>query len=429
LNILIIGSGGREHALVWKLAQSNSTGRIYCAPGNAGISELAECLDVKADNLTGLLEIVRIKKIDCTIVGPEVPLSSGIVDLFEQHHYPIFGPTQKAAEIESSKVFAKQIMSKYHIPTARFQVFEEYQEALSYLKTQSFPLVIKADGLASGKGVLIAGNRPEAEQALAQIMKEYRFGEAGRRVIIEEFLSGEEVSMLVFSDGKHVLPMIPSQDHKKIGDGDKGLNTGGMGAYSPVPFFKEEQQKLVLQKVFQPIIEGLEKEGRIFKGILYAGLILTGEGFKVLEFNARFGDPETQVILPGLMTDLMEIVQASLGGYLDKIELNWHRQSTVCVVISSRGYPGAYQQGMIINGLENLKDREDIMVFHAGTGNRNGRIISTGGRILGVTAWAETLPEAIEKTYQGVNLIDFENKYYRKDIGKKGLSLSPDLVR
>lgn len=429
MNILIIGSGGREHALVWKLAQSNSTGRIYCAPGNAGISELAECLDVKADNLTGLLEIVRIKKIDCTIVGPEVPLSSGIVDLFEQHHYPIFGPTQKAAEIESSKVFAKQIMSKYHIPTARFQVFEEYQEALSYLKTQSFPLVIKADGLASGKGVLIAGNRPEAEQALAQIMKEYRFGEAGRRVIIEEFLSGEEVSMLVFSDGKHVLPMIPSQDHKKIGDGDKGLNTGGMGAYSPVPFFKEEQQKLVLQKVFQPIIEGLEKEGRIFKGILYAGLILTGEGFKVLEFNARFGDPETQVILPGLMTDLMEIVQASLGGYLDKIELNWHRQSTVCVVISSRGYPGAYQQGMTINGLENLKDREDIMVFHAGTGNRNGRIISTGGRILGVTAWAETLPEAIEKTYQGVNLIDFENKYYRKDIGKKGLSLSPDLVR
>ncbi|HPK86808.1 MAG TPA: phosphoribosylamine--glycine ligase [Atribacterota bacterium] len=429
MNILIIGSGGREHALVWKLAQSSSTDRIYCAPGNAGISELAECLDVKADNLTGLLEIVRIKKIDCTIVGPEVPLSSGIVDLFEQHHYPIFGPTQKAAEIESSKVFAKQIMSKYHIPTARFQVFEEYQEALSYLKTQSFPLVIKADGLASGKGVLIAGNRPEAEQALAQIMKEYRFGEAGRRVIIEEFLSGEEVSMLVFSDGKHVLPMIPSQDHKKIGDGDKGLNTGGMGAYSPVPFFKEEQQKLVLQKVFQPIIEGLEKEGRIFKGILYAGLILTGESFKVLEFNARFGDPETQVILPGLMTDLMEIVQASLGGYLDKIELNWHRQSTVCVVISSRGYPGAYQQGMIINGLENLKDREDIMVFHAGTGNRNGRIISTGGRILGVTAWAETLPEAIEKTYQGVNLIDFENKYYRKDIGKKGLSLSPDLVR
>lgn len=429
MNILIIGSGGREHALVWKLAQSNSTGRIYCAPGNAGISELAECLDVKADNLTGLLEIVRIKKIDCTIVGPEVPLSSGIVDLFEQHHYSIFGPTQKAAEIESSKVFAKQIMSKYHIPTARFQVFEEYQEALSYLKTQSFPLVIKADGLAGGKGVLIAGNRPEAEQALAQIMKEYRFGEAGRRVIIEEFLSGEEVSMLVFSDGKHVLPMIPSQDHKKIGDGDKGLNTGGMGAYSPVPFFKEEQQKLVLQKVFQPIIEGLEKEGRIFKGILYAGLILTGESFKVLEFNARFGDPETQVILPGLMTDLMEIVQASLGGYLDKIELNWHRQSTVCVVISSRGYPGAYQQGMIINGLENLKDREDIMVFHAGTGNRNGRIITTGGRILGVTAWAETLPEAIEKTYQGVNLIDFENKYYRKDIGKKGLSLSPYLVR
>lgn len=421
MNILIIGSGGREHALVWKLAQSHSTGRIYCAPGNAGIAQLAECLDTKADNLEGLLAIAHDKKIDCTIVGPEVPLSSGIADLFEQHNYPIFGPTQKAAEIESSKVFAKQIMSKYHIPTARFQVFEEYQEALYYLKTQSFPLVIKADGLASGKGVLIAGNRPEAEQALAQIMKEHRFGEAGKRVIIEEFLSGEEVSMLVFSDGKHVLPMIPSQDYKKIGDGDKGLNTGGMGAYSPAPFFSEKQQDWVINNVFQPIIRGMSKEGRVFKGVLYAGLILTSGGIKVLEFNARFGDPETQVILPRLETDLMEIILATINGRLDTIKASWKNNAAVCVVMASHGYPGIYQQGMIINGLENFKTKNDMTVFHAGTKRMDSHIFSAGGRVLGVTAWAETLKKAIEKVYKGVNMVNFENQYYRKDIGQKGL--------
>jgi phosphoribosylamine--glycine ligase len=424
LNILVIGSGGREHTIVWKLAQSPLVDRIYCTPGNAGIAEQAECLEVKTDDLAGILEIARNKKIDCTIVGPEVPLSLGIVDLFEKYNYPIFGPQLKAAEIESSKVFAKQIMSRYNIPTARFQIFDDYYKALSYIKKQSFPLVLKTDGLAGGKGVLIVNSRSEAEQALAQIMKEKRFGEAGRRVVIEEFLTGEEVSMLVFSDGKHILPMISSQDHKKIGDNDEGLNTGGMGAYSPVPFFSEEQQKLVLTEIFKPIITGLALEGRIFKGVLYAGLILTGDGPRVLEFNARFGDPETQVILPGLKTDLMEIIQATIGGYLNQIEIGWNNQSTVCVVMASQGYPGIYEQEKTIIGLEKLKDRDDIVVFHAGSRVKDGKIVSAGGRVLGVTAWADTLKESIDKVYQGVKMIHFDHSYYRKDIGKKGLYFS-----
>ena len=422
MNILVIGSGGREHAIIWKLIQSPVVKKIYCAPGNAGIAELAECLNVKADDIDGLLRVAREKKIDFTIVGPEIPLSLGIVNLFSSHNYPIYGPTKEATEIESSKVFAKDLMSKYHIPTAQYQVFTDYEQALFYVKNQSYPLVLKADGLAGGKGVLIVQDKAEAEEAIAQIMKEKQFGEAGNRVVIEEFLSGEEVSLLVFSDGKHILPMISSQDHKKIGDNDEGLNTGGMGAYSPVPFFSEESQRLVLEKVFLPIIEGLKQEGRIFKGVLYAGLILTREGPKVLEFNARFGDPETQVILPSLETDLMEIMQATVGGYLDRIELRWKQQAAVCVIMASRGYPGAYEQGKIITGLERLKEREDMMVFHAGTKRKNGQIVTAGGRVLGVTAWAANLEDAINKAYQGVRMINFENQYYRRDIGKKGLS-------
>lgn len=421
MNILVIGSGGREHTIVWKLAQSSLVDKIYCAPGNAGIAELAECLEVESDNLSGFLEIARHNSIDCTIVGPEVPLSLGIVDLFEDNGYPIFGPHRKAAEIESSKVFAKQIMNKYHIPTARSQDFEDYYEALSYLEKQSFPLVIKADGLAAGKGVIITKDRFEAELALGKIMKERKFGEAGRRVLIEEFLSGEEVSMLVFSDGRNILPMITSQDHKKIGDNDEGLNTGGMGAYSPVPFFSEKEREFVLTRIFQPVISGLEGEGRPFKGVLYAGLIITKEGPKVLEFNARFGDPETQVILPGLETDLMEIIQATIDGSLQRIELSWKKQSTVCVVMASQGYPGVYEQGKTITGLGELRDSGDIMIFHSGTQKKNNQIVSAGGRVLGVTAWADSLKEAIDKAYQGIEKIHFENSYYRKDIGKKGL--------
>jgi phosphoribosylamine--glycine ligase len=421
LNILVIGNGGREHAIIWKLIQSPVVKKIYSAPGNAGIAELAECLNVKADDIDGLLRVAREKKIDFTIVGPEIPLSLGIVNLFSSHNYPIYGPTKEATEIESSKVFAKDLMSKYHIPTAQYQVFTDYEQALFYVKNQSYPLVLKADGLAGGKGVLIVQDKAEAEEAIAQIMKEKQFGEAGNRVVVEEFLSGEEVSLLVFSDGQHILPMIPSQDHKKIGDHDEGLNTGGMGAYSPVPFFSAENQRLVLEKVFLPAIEGLKQEGRIFKGVLYAGLILTREGPKVLEFNARFGDPETQVILPSLETDLIEIMQATVGGYLDRIELSWKRQATVCIVMASRGYPGAYEQGKIITGLDRLKEREDTVVFHAGTKQKNGQIVTAGGRVLGVTAWADNLEKAINKAYQGVRMINFENQYYRSDIGKKGL--------
>ena len=422
MNILIIGSGGREHAIIWKLIQSPVVKKIYSAPGNAGIAELAECLDVKADDIDGLLRVAREKKIDFTIVGPEIPLSLGIVNLFEYHNYPIFGPTKEATEIEASKVFAKHLMSKYHVPTALYQVFTDYQQVLSYLKNQSYPLVLKADGLAGGKGVLIVQDKAEAVEVITQIMKEKKFGEAGNRVVVEEFLTGEEVSLLVFSDGKHILPMISSQDHKKIGDNDEGLNTGGMGAYSPVPFFSEENQRLVLEKVFLPTIEGLKQEGRIFKGVLYAGLILTKEGPKVLEFNARFGDPETQVILPSLETDLMEIMQATVNGYLDRIELRWKQQAAVCVIMASQGYPGAYEQGKIITGLERLKEREDMMVFHAGTKKKNSQIVTAGGRVLGVTAWAANLIDAINKAYQGVRMINFENQYYRRDIGKKGLS-------
>lgn len=421
MNILVIGGGGREHAIIWKLAQSPLIDKIYCAPGNAGIAELAECLDVKIDDLNGLLDIARNKKINYTIVGPEIPLSMGIVDLFEQNGFLIFGPTKKAAEIESSKVFAKQLMNKFNIPTARFQVFDDFFPALSYLKKQSYPLVLKADGLAAGKGVLIASNKEEAEQALSLIMKEKKFGAAGRRVVIEEFLSGEEVSMLVFSDGKHILPMITSQDHKKIGEYDEGLNTGGMGAYSPVPFFCKEDQEMVLSRIFQPIITGLEREGRPFKGVLYAGLILTNEGPKVLEFNGRFGDPETQVILPPLETDLMKIIEATVNGSLDQVQLCWKEQSNVCVIMSSQGYPGKYQQGMRISGLENLKNRNDILVFHSGTVKKDDQVLSSGGRVLGVTSSADTLKEAIDKAYLGVSMIDFENSYYRKDIGQKGL--------
>lgn len=421
MDILVIGSGGREHAIVWKLKQSPLVKKIYCAPGNAGISEYAECLEVRADDLNGLLEIARKKKIDCTIVGPEIPLSLGIVDIFEKKGYPIFGPHQIAAKIESSKVFSKNIMNKYKIPTANSESFTDYYKAVAYLESHPLPLVIKADGLAAGKGVIIVDSKSEAEYALARIMKEKVFGDAGRLVLIEEFLMGEEVSMLAFSDGKHIVPMITSQDHKKIGDNDIGLNTGGMGAYSQVPFFTKEEQEAVISRVLQPTISGLEQEGIVFKGVLYAGLIITKEGPKVLEFNARFGDPETQVILPGLKTDLMEIILSSINGTLDRVNPVWSKQFTVCVIMTSEGYPGEYVSGKTITGLEKLNEREDIIVFHSGTKKDDGKTVTSGGRVLGITAWSDTLKGAIDKAYQGVDEIYFEGCYYRKDIGKEGL--------
>lgn len=428
MKILVIGSGGREHCIVWKLLQSKKIEKIYCAPGNAGIATQAECLNIPVEDISGLLQVARDKKIDLTIVGPELPLSMGVVNLFEKNNLPIFGPTQEAAEIESSKVFAKNIMNKYQIPTARYRAFKDYKLAQSYLQKQSFPLVIKADGLAAGKGVFIVQDLSQAEKAISYIMKENKFGHAGNKIVIEEYLTGEEVSMLVFTDGEHFIPMRPSQDHKKLYDGDSGPNTGGMGAYSPVPFFDDKAQRYALEKIFKPVIKGMKQEGRKFKGVLYAGLILTDEGPKVLEFNARFGDPETQVILPGLKTDLIEILCATREEKLSRIELEWQHQAAVCVILASGGYPGEYEKGKIINGIEKIENKQSTMVFHAGTEKKGNNVISSGGRVLGVTAWAETLSCAIDTVYEKIGQISFENLYYRKDIGEKGLKFFPDNI-
>lgn len=421
MKILVIGSGGREHTLVWKISQSPKVSKIFCAPGNAGISHLAQCVDIGEDNIVGLANFAQEMKIDLTIVGPELPLSRGMVDEFDKLGLKIFGPNQKATQIESSKVFSKYLMKKYNIPSASYAVFQDIKQAFDYVKQQAFPLVIKADGLAAGKGVFIVKGIKQAKEALDSLMKKKIFGDAGEYVVIEEFLEGEEISILAFSDGKTVLPMVPSQDHKKIFNKDKGPNTGGMGAYSPVPFYNDLSRKIVLQKILKPTIEGLKNEGREYKGVLYAGLILTKEGPKVLEFNARFGDPETQVVLPRLETDLIEIFNAVIEGNLHKINLKWKDNAVVCVVIASGGYPGRYQKGKIINGLESLEEMKNIIAFHASTKFQDGKVVTSGGRVLGITAWADTIFKAKEKAYEGVEKIYFEEMYYRKDIALKGI--------
>jgi len=419
--VLVIGGGGREHALVWKIAQSPKVSQIYCAPGNAGISKLAQCINIDADNIAKLVDFAQKEKIDLTVVGPELALSKGIVDEFNRKGLRIFGPSKKATEIESSKVFSKYLMKKYNIPTANYQVFQNNEAALDYIKQQTFPLVIKADGLAAGKGVFIVKDLVQARDALDALMEEKNFGEAGRQVVIEEFLEGEEVSILAFCDGKTVVPMVSSQDHKKIFDNDRGPNTGGMGAYSPVPFCNHKSEEMVLQKILIPVIKGLQKEDREYKGVIYAGLVLTKEGPKVLEFNARFGDPETQAVLPRLETDLIEILLAVVEGNLSKVNIKWKDKATVCVILASGGYPGKYQKGKVIYGFEKLENKKDIIVFHAGTKLQEGKIVTAGGRVLGVTAWDDTISKAKDKAYEGVEKIYFENMYYRKDIASKAL--------
>jgi phosphoribosylamine--glycine ligase len=421
MKILVIGSGGREHALVWKISQSPKVSKIFCAPGNAGISHLVQCVDIGEDNMVGLANFAQKMKIDLTIVGPELPLSRGMVDEFDKLGLKIFGPNQKATQIESSKVFSKYLMKKYNIPSANYAVFQDIKKAFDYVKQQAFPLVIKADGLAAGKGVFIVKGIKQAKEALDSLMKKKIFGDAGEYVVIEEFLEGEEISVLAFSDGKTVVPMVSSQDHKKIFNKDKGPNTGGMGAYSPVPFYNDLSRKIVLQKILKPTIEGLKTEGREYKGVLYAGLILTKEGPKVLEFNARFGDPETQVVLPRLETDLIEIFNAVIEGNLHKINLKWKDNAVVCVVIASGGYPGKYQKGKVIDGLKSLEEMKNIIAFHAGTKFQDGKVVTSGGRVLGITAWADTIFKAKEKAYEGVEKIYFEEMYYRKDIALKGI--------
>jgi len=421
MKVLVIGSGGREHTLVWKITQSPKVSKVYCAPGNAGISRLAQCVNIDTDSIEKLIDFAKKEKIDLTVVGPELPLSQGIVNEFNKQGLRIFGPSKEATEIESSKVFSKYLMKKYNISTANYQVFQNSEKAFEYIKQQTFPLVIKADGLAAGKGVFIVENLAEARDALNALMEEKKFGEAGRQVIIEEFLEGEEVSILAFCDGKTVVPMVSSQDHKKIFNNDQGPNTGGMGAYSPVPFYPDELEKRVLEEILKPTIKGLQREGKEYKGVLYAGLILTKEGPKVLEFNARFGDPETQVILPRLKTDLIDIFNAVIDSTLHEINIEWEDNAAVCVVVASRGYPGKYQKGKVISGLERLEKMKDIIAFHAGTKFQDDQVITSGGRVLGITAWDDTIFKAKERAYKGVKEIYFEDMYYRKDIADKGI--------
>ena len=421
MKVLVIGSGGREHTLVWKIAQSPKVSQVYCAPGNAGISKLAQCININADNIEKLADFAQEEKIDLTVVGPELALSKGIVNEFNRKGLRIFGPSKEATEIESSKVFSKYLMKKYNIPTANYEVFQNSEKAFDYIKQQIFPLVIKADGLAAGKGVFIVKNLVQARDALDALMEEKKFGEAGRQVVIEEFLEGEEISILAFCDGKTIIPMVSSQDHKKIFDNDQGPNTGGMGAYSPVPFYPNEFKKTVLEEILKPTVKGLQSEGREYKGVLYAGLVLTKEGPKVLEFNARFGDPETQVVLPRLKTDLIDILNAVIDNTLHKINIQWEDNAAVCVVVASGGYPGKYQKGKVIYGLERLEKMENIIAFYAGTKFQDNQVVTSGGRVLGITAWDKTISKANEKAYKAVKEIYFEDMYYRKDIAAKAI--------
>lgn len=418
MKVLVIGSGGREHALVWKISQSPKVDKIYCAPGNAGIAQQAECVAIKADDLDGLLAFAQENQIDLTVVGPEVPLTMGIVDKFQEQGLKIFGPKGNAAEIEGSKTFAKDLMAKYNIPTAKYGAFTDAAEAKAFLDTVGLPCVVKADGLAAGKGVLICETKAEAEAAIADILVDNKFGSAGSRVVVEEFLTGQEVSMLAFTDGKTVVPMVSSQDHKRIWDGDKGLNTGGMGAYSPAPVYTADIHEIVVPQVLEATVKAMAAEGRSFSGILYAGLMLTADGPKVLEFNARFGDPETQAVLPRLKSDLVDIFLAIIDGRLDEMNIEWHDEAAVCVVIASGGYPETSDKGRVITGLEEAAATGAI-VFHAGTKEDNGNIVTNGGRVLGISALGKDIAGAIANAYKGVKEVKFENMQYRTDIGKK----------
>jgi phosphoribosylamine--glycine ligase len=421
MNILVVGSGGREHALVWKLAQSKRAGKIFCAPGNAGIASQAACVDISASDVDGLFAFALKEKIDLTVVGPESSLTLGIVDRFTEKGLRIFGPDSKAAILEGSKVFTKTLMEKYGIPSGFFKVFSDRNQAMAYLDESVAPLVVKADGLAAGKGVIVAASIAEAREAVDLIMADKAFGEAGNKVVIEEFLAGEEASFIAFTDGKTVLPLPTSQDHKAVFDGDKGPNTGGMGAYSPAPVVTEDLHRQVMEKIMLPTVRAMESEGRPYKGMLYAGLMIDQGRAKVLEFNGRFGDPEAQPLLMRLKNDLVDVFEAVIDERLSDITLDIDPRPTVCVVMASGGYPGSYEKGKVITGLDQAAKMEDVVVFHAGTGYADGNFVNTGGRVLGVTATGGTLQAAIAKAYEAVNLISWEQCFFRKDIGQKAL--------
>ena len=418
MNVLIVGSGGREHAIAWKVAQSSKVDKLYCAPGNAGIEEYAKCVDISAMEFDKLAAFAKEKHIDLTVIGMDDPLVGGIVDVFEKEGLQIFGPRKNAAILEGSKAFAKDLMKKYHIPTAAYENFTDPQEALAYLEKAKFPIVLKADGLALGKGVLICNTLEEAKDGVKTIMQDKQFGDSGNCMVIEEFMTGREVSVLSFVDGKTIKTMTSAQDHKRAGDGDSGLNTGGMGTFSPSPFYTKEIDEYCQKYIFQPTVDAMAAEGREFKGIIFFGLMLTEDGPKVLEYNARFGDPETQVVLPRMKTDLVEVFEACVEGTLDQVDLEFEENAAVCVVLASDGYPVKYEKGFPIRGLEKFADREGYYVFHAGTRRTPDGVVTNGGRVLGVTATGEDLRSARDNAYKAVQWVDFDNKYYRHDIGK-----------
>ncbi|HLC17007.1 MAG TPA: phosphoribosylamine--glycine ligase [Thermodesulfovibrionia bacterium] len=424
MKVMVIGSGGREHALVWKLAKSPKVDRIYCVPGNGGIAEIAECMDINMFNFQALLDFVRYEWIELTIVGPEVPLVRGIVDAFERDGHLIFGPNSRAARLEGSKVFAKDFMKRHGIPTAQYKVFSSSIHAHEYVRLKGAPLVIKADGLAAGKGVFVCRTTDEAIEALNSIMKDKIFGKAGEKVVIEDCLSGEEVSFMVLTDSSTIVPMASSQDHKQAFDLDQGPNTGGMGAYSPAPIITETLQKEIMDTIIVPAVHGLQKEGIVYKGVLYAGLMISGNKPYVLEFNCRFGDPEAQVILSRLDNDLVELAKACAEERLHELAtaVSWTEGASVCVVLAAQGYPGSYPKGEIIQGLETLRGKDDIVVFHSGTAIADGALVTSGGRVLGVTGTGSNIKDAIDITYEAVKQISWNGMHYRKDIGAKALN-------
>ena len=419
MNILIVGSGGREHAIAWSVAKSPKADKIYCAPGNAGISQYAECVNIGAMEFEKLADFAQEHSIDLTIIGMDDPLVGGVVDVFEERGLKVFGPRKNAAILEGSKAFSKDLMKKYNIPTAGYENFEDSEKALEYLRTQAkFPVVLKADGLALGKGVLICNDLAEAEAGVKEIMEDKKFGSAGNTMVIEEFMTGREVSVLSFVDGKTIRTMTSAQDHKRAMDGDQGLNTGGMGTFSPSPFYTEEVDEFCRKYIYQPTVDAMAAEGRPFVGIIFFGLMLTPDGPKVLEYNARFGDPEAQVVLPRMKTDILEVMEACVNGTLDQVKLEFEDNAAVCVVLASQGYPVKYEKGIPMSGFENFADKEGYYCFHAGTKLENGQIVTNGGRVVGITAKGKDLKEARKNAYEATEWIQFANKYMRHDIGK-----------
>ena len=418
MKVLIVGSGGREHAIAWKVAQSKKVDKIYCAPGNAGISQIAECVDIGAMEFDKLVSFAKEKEIDLTVIGMDDPLVGGVVDEFEKAGLRVFGPRKNAAILEGSKAFSKDLMKKYNIPTASYETFNSPDEAVKYLETSKYPIVLKADGLALGKGVLICNTKEEAMDGVKTLMLDKQFGSAGNTIVVEEFMTGREVSVLSFVDGNTIKIMTSAQDHKRAMDGDKGLNTGGMGTFSPSPFYTEEVDAFCKKYIYQATVDAMKAEGREFKGIIFFGLMLTEEGPKVLEYNARFGDPETQVVLPRMKNDIVEVFEACVDGTLDTITLEFEDNAAVCVVLASEGYPVQYEKGYPIKGLEKFEGKDSYFVFHAGTKFADGVLVTNGGRVLGVTAKGSDLKTARENAYDAVKWVEFDNKYMRNDIGK-----------